>query len=82
MTTSDLKLMIFRQLDSLEKSKLEDVYGLLTNYLNGQKDLQEWNALSEIKKHGIIEAIEEMDSGKSTSSSKVIDKFKNKYSNG
>jgi hypothetical protein len=39
MTVSDLKLKLFRQIDTLEKSKLEEIYGVLINYINGQKDI-------------------------------------------
>ena len=53
MTTSELKLRLFRQIDGLEKSKLEEVYGVVTNYLNGQKDISDWDKLSDNQRHGI-----------------------------
>jgi hypothetical protein len=46
MTVSDLKLKLFRQIDSLERNKLEEIYGVLTNYINGKKDFSEWANLS------------------------------------
>ena len=49
MTVSDLKLKIFRQIDSLEKSRLEEFYGLLMNYVNGKKDISDWDKLSDTK---------------------------------
>ena len=81
MTVSDLKLKIFRQIDSLEKSRLEEFYGLLLNYVNGKKDISDWDKLSETHKQGILDAIEELDSKKVVSSKVVIDKFRKKYSN-
>jgi len=81
MTVSDLKLKIFRQIDSLEKSRLEEFYGLLLNYVNGKKDISDWDKLSETQKQGILDAIEELDSKKVVSSKVVIDKFRKKYSN-
>ena len=36
MTVSDLKLKIFRQIDSLEKNRLEELYGVLSNFINDQ----------------------------------------------
>jgi hypothetical protein len=36
MTVSELKLRLFHQIDTLDKSRLEEVYGVLTNYINGQ----------------------------------------------
>jgi hypothetical protein len=81
MTVSDLKLKIFRQIDSLEKSRLEEFYGLLLNYVNGKKDISDWEKLSETQKQGILDAIEELDSKKGVSNKVVIDKFRKKYSN-
>ena len=81
MTVSDLKLKIFRQIDSLEKSRLEEFYGLLLNYVNSKKDISDWDKLSELQKQGILDAIDELDSKKGVSSKVVIDKFRKKYSN-
>ena len=81
MTVSDLKLKIFRQIDSLEKSRLEEFYGLLMNYVNGKKDISDWDKLSELQKQGILDAIDELDSKKGVANKVVIDKFRKKYSN-
>jgi hypothetical protein len=81
MTVSDLKLKIFRQIDSLEKNRLEEFYGLLLNYVNGKKDISDWDKLSESQKQGILDAIDELDSKKGVSNKVVIDKFRKKYSN-
>jgi hypothetical protein len=81
MTVSDLKLKIFRQIDSLEKSRLEEFYGLLMNYVNGKKDISDWDKLSNTQKQGILDAIDELDSKKGVSNKVVIDKFRKKYSN-
>ena len=54
MTVSDLKLKLFRQIDSLEKGKLEEIYGVLLNYINGQKDVSEWDKLSDNQKQVVI----------------------------
>ncbi len=81
MTVSDLKLRIFRQIDSLEKNKLEEFYGLLMNYINGQRDISDWDKLTEFQKKGILDAIDEVESGKGISNKIVIDKFRKKYPN-
>ena len=80
MTVSDLKLKLFRQIDTLEKSKLEEIYGVLINYINGQKDISEWEKLSVNQKHGIIDAIDEIEAGKGIPNNVIIDKFRKKYS--
>jgi hypothetical protein len=79
MTVSDLKLRIFRQIDSLEKSKLEEFYGLLMNYINGQKDISDWDQLSANQKKGILDAKDEVDSDKGIPNKTVLNKFPKKY---
>ena len=80
MTVSDLKLRIFREIDSLEKNKLEEFYGLLMNYINGKQDISDWDKLSESQKKGIFDAIDQIESGKGIPNKKVLDKFRKKYS--
>ena len=80
MTVSDLKLRIFREIDSLEKNRLEEFYGLLMNYINGQKDISDWDKLSSNQQKGILDAIDQIDSGKGIPNNTVIDKFRKKYS--
>jgi hypothetical protein len=79
MTVSDLKLRIFRQIDSLQKNKLEEFYGLLMNYINGQKDISDWDKLTSNQKKGILDAIDEVDSGKGIPNKTVLSKFRKKY---
>jgi hypothetical protein len=80
MTVSDLKLKIFRQIDSLEKNRLEELYGVLTNFFNGQKDISDWEKLTEEQRQGINDAILEIDSGKGIPHEKVMGRIHKKYS--
>ena len=80
MTVSDLKLKLFRQIDTLDKSKFEEIYGVLINYLNGQNDISEWGKLSDNQKSGIFDAIDELEAGKGIPNKVVLDKFRKKYS--
>ena len=80
MTVSELKLKLFQQIDTLDKSKLEEFYGVLTNYINGQKDISDWSKLSDIKRHGIIDSVEEIEAGKGISNKVILDKYRKKYS--
>jgi hypothetical protein len=82
MTVSDLKLKIFRQIDSLEKSRLEELYGVLINYINEKKDISDWEKLTVEQRQGIFDAIEEIDLGKGISNEKVMTKIRKKYSHG
>jgi hypothetical protein len=81
MTIADLKLKIFRHVDSLEKNRLEEFYGMLLNYLNGQKDIRDWEELTDEQKQGIINAIDEIDSGKGIPHEKVMAKMRKKIKN-
>lgn len=76
MTTADLKLKIFRQIDSLQKNRLDEVYGLLMNYFRSQKDIDDWDNLSDEQKQGIIDAVEQMTQEKNISHQKVMKKVR------
>ena len=80
MNTSDLKLKIIRKIDSHDKSKLEDFYDVLVNFVNGQKDLSEWKELTNDQTQGILDAVSQVESGKIIAHDKIVAKYSNKYS--
>lgn len=80
ITVAELKLKIFRQVDSLEKSRLEELYGVMLNYINGQKDLDDWIKLTTEQQQGIIDAIEEIESGKGIPHETVMTNIRRKFS--
>lgn len=47
MDASALKLKILKEIESLEESKLQEVYGFLQNIIRGEKELEEWDDLNE-----------------------------------
>jgi len=81
MTVSDLKLKLFRQIDSLEKDRLEELYGVFSNYINGKKDMEDWGKLTEEQKQGITDAIDEIDEGKGIPHTKVMANIRKKLTN-
>lgn len=81
MTISDLKLKIFRQIDSLERNRLEELYGILTNFINGHKNISDWEQLTDEQRQGIVDAIDEIDSGKGIPHEKIMANIRKKYSN-
>ena len=81
MTASDLKLRIFRQIDALEQNKLEELYGVLLNYINSQKDVADWEMLSEYQKSGVYDAIQEIEAGEGIPNHIVFEKLQAKYKN-
>ncbi len=82
MTAADLKLKIFRQIDSLEGNKLEELYGVITNFFNSQRDLNDWEKLTTAQKQGILDAVDEIDSGKGIPHKTLMGNMRKKFSHG
>lgn len=80
MDASELKLRIFREIDSLEKGKLQEVYNYLQNFVRGEMDIEEWESLSTAQKQGIKGAINELNESGGIVHEKVISKYRKKYS--
>jgi hypothetical protein len=81
MTIAELKLKIFREVDSMEKNRLEEFYGLLLNYINGRKDISDWDKLTEEQRQGLLDAINEIESGKCIPHKKVMENIRKKFPN-
>ena len=79
MNIAELKLKIFRQIDGLDKDKLEEAYGVLLNYINSKDDLVEWNNLTVEQQKGIIDSIEQLEDNQGISHKDVMKKYKSKY---
>ena len=81
MNESEIKIKIFRKVDSLENAKLAQLYGMMLNFINGNDNIEEWNKLTFEEKQGIDNAILEIDSGRGIQHEKVMKKFRKKYLN-
>lgn len=79
MSTADLKLKLFREIDSLEKSKLEQVYGMLLNFISNENDTTEFDSLSAEKQEGLLKAINEMNTSEGIDHITVMNQLKKKY---
>ncbi len=66
-------------MDSLERSTLEDIYGLIHNRLNQGRDIEEWHTLSEDQRQGMLDAIKELESGNGIPHKKIVSTYKKKY---
>jgi hypothetical protein len=82
MIISELKLKIFRQVDSLEKNRLEELYGVFQNYINGQKEINDWGKLTEDQQQGIVDAIDEIKAGKGIIHDTVMSNIRKRYLHG
>lgn len=76
MSTADLKLDIFRKLDSLDNTKIKHLYGEFLNLINQTESIEDWEYLSDEQKNGIIEAESEYMKGKFVSNDLVMNKLK------
>lgn len=81
MNTAEIKLEIFRKIDSLEERKIKDFYGLVLNFFNEQKSIEEWHSLSEEQRQGLLEAEAQIKDGKGIPHSKIISKYRKKLAN-
>ena len=79
MSTAEIKLKLFREIDLLDESKLREVYGLLFNFLNKENDIEEWTSLSLAQQTGLLDAIDELNSSEGTDHKTIMDKFRKKY---
>jgi hypothetical protein len=81
MKVAELKLKIFRQVDSLGKSQLEELHGVFTNYINSRNDINEWSKLSKEQQQGLFDAEKEIESGKGISHEKVMKNVRTRFIN-
>jgi len=80
MSTEEIKLQIFRQIDALDASKLKEFYGVMLNFINSKKEDDAWGELSEDEQKGIHEAINELNIGKGIPHNQVMSRLRDKYS--
>jgi predicted transcriptional regulator len=81
MTTAELKLNLFRQIDNMDESHLEELFGIMSNYIASRNDLDEWSFLSEQQQEAILSAIEEAEANKLVPHETVIEEAQKKLAN-
>lgn len=80
MSTEEIKLRIFRQIDAFDAAKLKEFYGIMQNYINSKKDTDEWIGISKADQKGIEAAIHEIEAGKGIPHEQVMSKLRQKKS--
>lgn len=80
MNDSEIKIRLFQQIDSLEKDRLIELYGVVKNFLNQKDDSEEWNNLSPVQKKGIEYGISELETSKGIEHNVVMEELRKKYS--
>jgi hypothetical protein len=79
MSTDEIKLQIFRQVDALDATRLKEFYGVMLNYINGIREDDEWVGVTNSEIQGIEAAIEELNAGKGIPLSDVLEQLRTKY---
>ena len=79
MTASQLKLQLQKEIDSLNPSSIKEFYGLITNYLNGKKSIDEWATLSTAEKKAIDEGLAQLDSGQKISRVEAMNSLRKRF---
>lgn len=81
MNAAEIKIDLFRKLDSLQGNKLEEAYGILINYLNGKSELDNWQNMTIEQQAAIHHGIEQLDRGEGKAHDEVMLGLRKKYLN-
>ncbi len=81
MNTAEIKIDLFRKLDSLKGNRLEEAYGVLLNFINSRNEIDEWQNLSMEQQNAIQLGIEQLDRGEGRKHKNVMSDFRNKFIN-
>lgn len=79
MNAAEIKIDLFRKLDSLKGNSLEEAYGMLINYINGKSELDDWQNLSSVQQSAIKLGIDQLNNGEGRSHSEVMTNIRNQY---
>lgn len=81
MNPAEIKIDLFRKLDSLKGVNLKEAYGLLLNYINGSTSLSDWDNLTSEQKDAIKLGLTQLDDKKGRSHTDVISELRNRFIN-
>ena len=80
MTTTQIKSDLIKKIERLNSTHIQEVYGMLLNYLNSKKSFDNWNQLTENQKESIEEGLSQLDKGLGIRHKEVMTKYRKKYS--
>ena len=81
MSTAELKLQIFRQIDSLDQKSLEKLHHIVDRLIDPPSNSNDWDELTEQQQQGILDAVEEAEVGYLVSHEEVMKKARTKINN-
>jgi uncharacterized protein YqeY len=80
MKNIELKKSICKKIDQLDERELNEINGIILNYLNQKDNEEEWNKLTEAQQSGIYKAIESVQKGEGILHEDLMNKYRGKYS--
>ncbi|NBG67294.1 hypothetical protein [Acidiluteibacter ferrifornacis] len=81
MNSAEIKIDLFRKLDALKGKTLEEAYGILVNYINGESDVNEWQNLTDEQQAAILHGVEQLENGQGRSHNEVMIEMRNRFVN-
>jgi len=81
MTSAQLKLDIFRTIDKLKKSQLDELSGVISNYVHSLHGLEDWNKLSAGERKSLLNAKNSIRKNGGTRHSTVMNELRERLAN-
>ncbi len=79
MNAAEIKLDILKKLDSLKDNTLEEAYGMLLNFINGNTGVEDWQNMTKQQQEALELGIEELKRGEGRSHKDVMTDMKKKF---
>ncbi len=77
MNAAEIKIDLFRKLDSLKGSRLEEAYGVIINFINGKTEINDWQSLTSEQQEAIRLGIDQLNRGEGRSHKDVMTEDRN-----
>lgn len=78
MGTAEIKLDLFRKIDTLKEDQLKEAYGMIVNFIN-QSHTDHWDSLSEEEQQAIEKGLAQIERGKTKPYEEVMTHLRQKY---
>ncbi len=76
MNEAEIKTKIFQQIDGLKDERLIELYGVVSNFINGSDDSEEWEKLSSAQRKGLEYGLAELENGDWVEHSAVMEELR------
>ena len=81
MTAAELKLDIFRTIDQLKKGQLDELSGVISNFVHGKNGTDDWNKLSNMETKAILDAKASIRKNGGSTHASVMNNMRKKIAN-